>query len=255
MREDMHSVDQYEAFRDLADEGKSVPDIAARFGAAETIVRRCLALGRVSPRLLEAYRNEDMTFEQLSAFTISDDHEAQERVWNELPAWNRYAQNIRSALAGGAFGQATRGSNFLGGLDAYEAAGGSVRRDLFDDKEGGFAVDVVKLDALVAAKLESAAKAVKAEGWRWVEIMRATVDCLVSRVRLCHSELISMRIMPHIADDAETPAIAKLTRLGLGSFFARADVDGGAAGHKAERGDGTPPSRLSAPSIRPFRAG
>ncbi|ESZ01964.1 hypothetical protein X737_38755 [Mesorhizobium sp. L48C026A00] len=29
----MHPVDQYEAFRDLADEGKSVPDIAVRFGA------------------------------------------------------------------------------------------------------------------------------------------------------------------------------------------------------------------------------
>lgn len=171
LREDMHPVDQYEAFRDLADEGKSVPDIAARFGTTETIVRRRLALGRVSPRLLEAFRNEDMTFEQLSAFTISDDHEAQERVWNELPAWNRYASNIRSALAGEGVRASDKRVKFLGGLDAYEAAGGIVRRDLFDDKEGGFAVDVVKLDALVAAKLESEAKAVKAEGWKWVEIM------------------------------------------------------------------------------------
>ncbi|BBD41441.1 chromosome partitioning protein ParB (plasmid) [Aminobacter sp. Y103A] len=171
LREAMHPVDQYEAFRDLADEGKSVPDIAARFGTTETIVRRRLALGRVSPRLLEAHRNEDMTFDQLSAFTISDDHEAQERVWNELPTWNRYASNIRSALAGEGVRASDKRLKFLGGLDAYEAAGGTVKRDLFDDKEGGFAVDVVKLDALVAAKLESAAKAVKAEGWKWVEIM------------------------------------------------------------------------------------
>ncbi|TIW09256.1 MAG: ParB/RepB/Spo0J family partition protein [Mesorhizobium sp.] len=171
LREDMHPVDQYEAFRDLADEGKSVPDIAARFGTTETIVRRRLALGRVSPRLLEAYRDEDMTFDQLSAFTISDDHEAQERVWNELPTWNRYASNIRSALAGEGVRASDKRLKFVGGLDAYEAAGGTVKRDLFDDKEGGFAVDVLKLDALVAAKLESAAKAVKAEGWKWVEIM------------------------------------------------------------------------------------
>ncbi|MER8573554.1 ParB/RepB/Spo0J family partition protein [Mesorhizobium sp. M1374] len=171
LREDMHPVDQYEAFRDLADEGKSVPDIAARFGTTETIVRRRLALGRVSPCLLEAYRNEDMTFDQLSAFTISDDHEAQERVWNELPTWNRYASNIRSALAGEGVRASDKRLKFVGGLDAYEAAGGTVKRDLFDDKEGGFAVDVLKLDALVAAKLESAAKAVKAEGWNWVEIM------------------------------------------------------------------------------------
>ncbi|WP_292660758.1 hypothetical protein [Mesorhizobium sp.] len=124
----------------------------------------------MSPRLLEAYCNEDMTFDQLSAFTISDEHEAQERVWNELPRWNRYASTIRSALAGEGVRASHKRLKFLGGLDAYEAAGGTVRRDLFDDKEGGFAVDVVKLDALVAAKLESAAKAVKAEGWKWVEI-------------------------------------------------------------------------------------
>lgn len=251
----MHPVDQYEAFRDLADEGKSVPDIAARFGTTETIVRRRLALGRVSPRLLEAYRNEDMTFDQLSAFTISDYHEAQERVWDELPSWNRYAQNIRSALAGEGVRASDKQVKFLGGLDAYEAAGGTVRRDLFDDKEGGFAVDVVKLDALVAANLESAAQAVKAEGWKWVEIMRSDgrlpwisrLDFVIASLSRCGS----CRTLPMMRN----PSNSQADKARAGEFFGRADVDGGAAGHKAERGEGNPPSRLSAPSIRPFRAG
>lgn len=52
MREDMHPVDQYEAFKVLADKGVSVVDIAARFATTETIVKRRLALARVAPALL-----------------------------------------------------------------------------------------------------------------------------------------------------------------------------------------------------------
>lgn len=36
IREDMHPVDAYEAFSALADQGKAVPDIAARFGTTRS---------------------------------------------------------------------------------------------------------------------------------------------------------------------------------------------------------------------------
>ncbi|WP_152007287.1 ParB/Srx family N-terminal domain-containing protein, partial [Hoeflea sp. EC-HK425] len=39
-REAMHPVDEYEAFRVMADAGKSVEDIAARFGTTEVMVRK-----------------------------------------------------------------------------------------------------------------------------------------------------------------------------------------------------------------------
>lgn len=48
MREDMHPVDQYEAFKVLNEEGVTIADIAARFGTSDTIVKRRLALP-VSP--------------------------------------------------------------------------------------------------------------------------------------------------------------------------------------------------------------
>jgi ParB family transcriptional regulator, chromosome partitioning protein len=170
MREAMNPADEFEAFTTLANEGKTIPDIAARFGTSEAIVRRRLALGRVSPALLNLYRNDDMSFDQLSAFTITDDHEAQEAVWNELPSFSRSASSIRAALAGEGVRASDKRVKFLGGLDAYEAAGGTVRRDLFDEL-GGYAMDLAKLEALVAAKLETHAKAVRAEGWKWVEIV------------------------------------------------------------------------------------
>jgi ParB family transcriptional regulator, chromosome partitioning protein len=53
------------------------------------------------------------------------------------------------------------------GIEAYEAAGGVVRRDLSQDDDGGWLEDPALLDRLVAEKLQSEAEAIAAEGWKW----------------------------------------------------------------------------------------
>src|SRR3546814_9200729 len=56
------------------------------------------------------------------------------------------------------------------GLNAYEAEGGVVLRDLFSQNDEGWLQDVALLERLVAAKLTSEAETIKAEGWRWIQI-------------------------------------------------------------------------------------
>lgn len=56
------------------------------------------------------------------------------------------------------------------GIDAYEEAGGSVLRDLFQQDDGGWLQDPMLLDRLATEKLERDAEAVRAEGWKWVEV-------------------------------------------------------------------------------------
>src|SRR3546814_16572011 len=73
----MHPADQFEAFAALIDAGESVPAIAARFGVAEKLVRQRLKLGKIAPKLLAAYRAEEMDLETLTAFTLSDSHRRQ----------------------------------------------------------------------------------------------------------------------------------------------------------------------------------
>ncbi|KSV92901.1 ParB/RepB/Spo0J family partition protein [Sinorhizobium sp. GL28] len=170
MREDMHPVDQYEAFRIMADDGKPIADIAARYGTTETVVRKRLALARVSPALLELYRNDEMTYDQLTAFTLSDDHGRQEEVWSALPSWNRTGHAIRNALREEAIPATDKRICFIGGLDAYEAVGGDVRRDLFDERSQGHAMDAALVEKLVAEKMDTLASGLRAEGWAWVEI-------------------------------------------------------------------------------------
>lgn len=131
MREEMHPVDQCEAFDALAKQGKDIADIAARFGTTEAIVRKRLALARISPILLQQFRDEDMTFAHLSAFTVSDDHERQVTVWNSLPSWNRDPHSIRRALTEEMIPATDKRVQFIGGLKAYEEAGGQVQRELF----------------------------------------------------------------------------------------------------------------------------
>jgi ParB family chromosome partitioning protein len=168
-REAMHPVDEYEAFRVMADAGKSVEDIAARFGTTEVMVRKRLALARVAPALLDLYRSEEISFQLLTAFTVSDDHEKQIEVWNSLPSYGRDARSIRAALQAEAVKATDKRMKFLGGIEAYEAAGGAVKRDLFDTQNSGYALDVALVEKLVMGRLETEADRLRAEGWKWVE--------------------------------------------------------------------------------------
>jgi ParB family transcriptional regulator, chromosome partitioning protein len=56
------------------------------------------------------------------------------------------------------------------GIDPYEAAGGDVLRDLFQQDDGGWLQNPVLLERLVAEKLEHEAVAIRSQNWKWVEI-------------------------------------------------------------------------------------
>jgi len=53
-------MEQYEAFKVLADKGQSVDDIAAVFGITANSVKRRLALGSLIPDVREAYSNQQI---------------------------------------------------------------------------------------------------------------------------------------------------------------------------------------------------
>jgi len=169
VRVQMHPADQFEAFRDLIDAGSTPADIAARFGVTEAVVKQRLRLARVSPAILSAYREGTLTLEQVQAFSVSDDHAAQDRVLEDLPDWNDDPDAIRGALTEGEITATDRRVRFVT-LEAYEAAGGTIRRDLFaEDDDGIFVLDAQLLSRLAMDKLRTEAETIRAEGWKWVE--------------------------------------------------------------------------------------
>jgi ParB family transcriptional regulator, chromosome partitioning protein len=171
IRQAMHPADQFDAFKALADSGKGEEEIAARFGVTPHVVRQRLKLAVVSPKLVALYRKGEMTLDCLMAFTVSDDHKQQEKVWKQLPQWGKEnPDRIRDQLTELHIPADNRLAQFVG-LKAYEKAGGAVLRDLFDDDSAGWLTDAALLNRLATEKLDKEAEAVRAEGWKWVEIV------------------------------------------------------------------------------------
>jgi ParB family transcriptional regulator, chromosome partitioning protein len=114
-----------------------------------------------------------MSLEQLMAFTVTSDHARQEQVWDAIQkSWSKEPYQIRRMLTERAVRASDRRAVFVG-IEAYEAAGGIVTRDLFAEDDGGWLESVGLLDRLVTEKLKAEAETVAAEGWKWVE---AAVD-------------------------------------------------------------------------------
>jgi ParB family chromosome partitioning protein len=98
VRQDMHPADQFEAFHAVHQGGVGIEDIAARFGVSAHTVRQRLRLAIVSPVLIQAYRDEVLTLDHLTAFAVTEDQTAQEQVFGQLQAWQRHPDTIRRLL-------------------------------------------------------------------------------------------------------------------------------------------------------------
>lgn len=195
-REAMHPADEYEAFKTLADEGLSVEEIGDHFGLDLIHVRRRLALGEVSPKVLAAYRQGKMTLDAVMAMTMTSDHARQERLMKENP----HAWAIRQALTVDEVPETDPKVRFVG-LDAYHEAGGVSLPYLFtdDDQPRARIVDVALLEKLASEKLEAAAEALADEG--------AWVECRVSFNRYGEGyELVPTERRDYTPDEAQLVA-------------------------------------------------
>jgi ParB family chromosome partitioning protein len=202
IRSAIHPADQFEAFAKLHnEEGMAAEDIAARFGVTPTVVRQRLKLGAVAPALMQAYRDEELNLDQLTAFAITDDHGRQEQVWSELPPFNRSRDAILRALSEGQVSSDDRRTVFIG-AEAYEAAGGVIVRDLFDAEGGGFFADAALLNRLVREKLATEAAKIQAEGWKWVQVEPEFNYEMASGMRRVHPEAMPLSEADQVKLDA-----------------------------------------------------
>ena len=168
-RAPLHPLDQFRAFQAMRDKGMTEEAIAAAFFLGVHIVRQRLRLASVSPTLLETYADDGMTLEQLMAFTVTSDHARQEQIWDAIKeGWQKEPYHIRRMLTETTVRVSDRRAVFVG-IEAYEAAGGIVLRDLFQSDDGGWLQDTALLDRLVADKLRTVADEIAGEGWKWVE--------------------------------------------------------------------------------------
>jgi ParB family transcriptional regulator, chromosome partitioning protein len=151
-REPLHPADEFDAFKAMIDEGKGIEDVAARFGVSLLTVQRRLKLAVLSPKLLTLYRQDGINLDQLMALTLANEHEVQEAAWFGAPHWEQSAAAIRRRLTAGEVEAASSGMARFVGIEAYEAAGGIVKRDLFDSEQSRFLGDPALLQRLAISQ-------------------------------------------------------------------------------------------------------
>lgn len=169
-RAPLHPLDQFRAFLALRENGQSEEEIAAAFFLSVAVVKQRLKLASLSPKLLDTYAEDGLTLDQLMAFTVSGDHERQQQVLERLAqAYDKQPHVIRRMLTEGAVRASDKRARFIG-IEVYEAAGGTVLRDLFQGDDGGWLPDVTLVDRMVAEKLAIEADGIRSEGWKWIEV-------------------------------------------------------------------------------------
>ena len=201
----MHPADQVIAFTKLAESGVTVAAIAARFGMSERLVEQRLRLGNAAPELLDAYRTDNIGLETLKAFAVTTDHRRQMAVWAQLAnqGYRPAPSQVKRLLTEERIPANSAMARFVG-VDAYEAAGGPVLRDLFaaEDESGIWFEDPALLNELAMAKLGETVKDL-ATRWHWATAMPEVDWTEVARYGRIHPE-------PAAPTDEETAELERL---------------------------------------------
>ena len=167
-RAPLHPLDQFRAFLALREKGQSEEEIAAVFFVTVAVVKQRLRLASVSPKLLEVYAEDGMTLDQLMAFTVSGDRERQEQVWERLQSsYTREPYVIRRQLTEGAVRASDKRARSSARPTSRRAAPCCATCSRAMTAAG---CSTALVDRLVAERLEREAEAVRAEGWKWIEV-------------------------------------------------------------------------------------
>ena len=171
-RLDTPPADEILAFAKLADDGFGPEAIAGRFGVSPMHVARRLKLARVSPRLIEALRKDEINLDQLAALAFTDGHTTQEAAFFDGPEWARTPERLKAQVTQAHVPETDKLARFVG-IDAYQAEGGAVVSDLFAETDDDSTIWLADRDLLVRlaeGKLAAIAEEARGEGWAWVEI-------------------------------------------------------------------------------------
>lgn len=128
-RLDPDEVSQWETFTRLIGQGRTPTNVAATFGISDLQVKRVLALGRLLPKIREAYRKDEIDAETVRYLTMAS--KDQQKRWLELfvdpDQYAPHGRQLKQWLFGG------QSISTKVALFAVEDYGGLIVSDLFGE--------------------------------------------------------------------------------------------------------------------------
>jgi ParB/RepB/Spo0J family partition protein len=174
IRANLHPVEEYDAYSALLEGGgMTTEDVAKRFGVKEKWIRQRLQLASLAPELRQSWLKGEMTAEQAEALSGAADHNRQLEIWRTAKKSGEYAMRadcLRRDVKGASLKPTDPRVVFIGGVEAYVAAGGTFYDDLFADAQVLKDGDLV--DRMVAERFVREAAPFVADGWSFVDSER-----------------------------------------------------------------------------------
>ena len=169
VRAAMHPADEFVAMAALIDGGATIEAVAARFGVSERHVRQRLQARQARARIARRVpRRQDQPRGRSPPLRSAPIMPAQLAVWGQLKDQPYISpQQVRRLLTGSAVPLDSDLGLFVG-VEAYEAAGGRITRDLFSGDDEGFLDDAALVRRLAIEKLEAKAAELRTE-WAWAK--------------------------------------------------------------------------------------
>lgn len=166
-RADLDPADEIRAYGRMAKSNASAGDIASAFGVTVAHVKGRLKLSDLPEQALDALKAKTINLTVAQKLTTADDEKLIFDVLRLIDEGHiTNTGQIDGVLHPKAVKSTDRRATFVG-IDAYEAAGGKISRDLFS--EDVFFENRDILDEVFAARLREAADTVMQEaGWAWV---------------------------------------------------------------------------------------
>jgi ParB family chromosome partitioning protein len=189
----MHPVDRYEAFVKMIEDGATETKLQTDFAMTAKEVKQVLALGALSPKVLDAWKAGKIDAEVAQAFTLATSHKLQDKALSHV-LMNRTdedlidepvtADDVKDRLdvtpadIGGMV-------DFVG-IEEYESKGGKVTPDLFGTDHKVSNEKLAK--EMAAEKLNSICAGLVQAGWGWA-LVESTVRNTYNYSRMRASEV------------------------------------------------------------------
>ena len=157
-------LEQFAAYKGLADSGKDIAEIAATFAIPEKSVKRVLALANLLPDILTLYEAEEIRTGTVQALTLAT--KEQQEKWLALYHSDEYAPTdyqLKDWLTGGAQIETKVALFDMSEFD------GQIITDLFGDTE--YFADPDQFWPLQNAAIAKAVSEWKSEGWTDVVLL------------------------------------------------------------------------------------
>ncbi len=167
-RLNMTPADECRAFQHFLGENGDIDAVAKRFGVTRRFIEGRLRLASLAEPIFDALAEGKITLDVAKAYASTASHERQLLVWKSYGNSSYYnADAIRRVIANETL-RANDPVALLVGVDAYEAAGGAVDRDLFSN-DGDRWTNPEIAQNLAAAMMEAEAKKLGEErGLAWI---------------------------------------------------------------------------------------